>query len=169
MSLLLALFFICASAACSAPAPATDGAEAAADDHALHVEPDQAAAWEIETGSVFTSDISSRVTVPGVLGLNENRTAHISSFVTGKVVGLSVDLGSYVRQGQVLLTINSPEFALAQADYLDANTRCKLSRRDYDRAQEHKQRFDYWDNGILRPDRIPTASGRKTLMVYIWK
>ncbi len=136
MGLLFALFLICATAACSADAPETDGAARGGDDHAVHVEPDQAAAWGIETGITTTSDISSRVSVPGVLGLNENRTAQITSFVTGKVVGLAVDLGSYVREGQELLTINSPEFAHAQADYLDAYSLSKLARRDYERALE---------------------------------
>jgi cobalt-zinc-cadmium efflux system membrane fusion protein len=56
--------------------------------------------------------------------------------VSGKVVSLSVDLGSNVQQGQVLLTINSPEFAEAQAAYLGANSRCNLARRDYERALE---------------------------------
>ena len=136
MGLLFALFLICASAACGANPPVTENSEGTTDDHALHVEPDQAAAWEIQTGIVTRSDISSRVTVPGVIGLNENSTAEVTSYVTGKVVGLTVDLGSYVRAGQVLLTINSPEFASAQADYLDAHTRCRLGRRDYERALE---------------------------------
>jgi len=130
---LLVLYFL--SVACSPDAPATDENETG-DDHSVHVEPEQAAEWGIETGVLTTSELSSRVTVPGVLGLNENRTAHISSFVTGKVVGLSVDLGSYVREGDILLTINSPEFAEAQAAYLDANSRCNLARRDYERAIE---------------------------------
>jgi cobalt-zinc-cadmium efflux system membrane fusion protein len=144
---LLFLFFL--SVACSTDAPVTDD-HAEADDHSVHVEPDQAAEWGIETAIVATSDVSSRVTVPGVLGLNDNRTAHISSFVSGKVVDLSVDLGSNVREGQVLLTINSPEFAEAQADYLDANSRCKLARRDYERALELWETRSIEERDLLR-------------------
>ena len=136
MGLLFVLFVICVSATCGGASPRTHEAATHGDDHALHVGPDQAAAWGIETGIVAGSDIASRVSVPGVLGLNENRTAHISSYVTGKVVGLSVDLGSYVAEGEVLLTINSPEFASAQAKYLDAHARCKLAGRDYERGLE---------------------------------
>jgi cobalt-zinc-cadmium efflux system membrane fusion protein len=135
--------------ACSTEAPVTDD-HAEADDHSVHVEPDQAAEWGIETAIVATSDVSSRVTVPGVLGLNDNRTAHISSFVSGKVVDLSVDLGSNVREGQVLLTINSPEFAEAQADYLDANSRCNLARRDYERALELWETRSIEERDLLR-------------------
>ncbi len=137
------------SVACSSEAPATDDI-AEADDHAVHVEPEQAATWGIETAIVATSDISSRVTVPGVLGLNDNRTAQITSFVTGKVVDLAVDLGSNVSEDQVLLTINSPAFAEAQADYLDANSRCKLARRDYERALELWETRSIEERDLLR-------------------
>jgi cobalt-zinc-cadmium efflux system membrane fusion protein len=137
------------SIACSSEQPPTDD-PAAGDDHSIHVEPSQAAEWGIETGIITTSDIASRVSVPGVLGLNDNRTAHITSFVTGKVVGLSVDLGTNVSEGQVLLTINSPEFAEAQADYLDANSRCKLARRDYERALELWETRSIEERDLLR-------------------
>ncbi len=150
MGKLLVLFTFCMTAACSADAPEIETREEEAGDHAVHVEPDQAATWGIETGIITLSDISSRVTIPGVLGLNDNRTAHISSFVSGKVVGLSVDLGSYVREGQVLLTINSPDFALAQADFLDANTRCTLARLEYERAQELWETRSIEERDLLR-------------------
>lgn len=136
MDKFVVLFCICASAACKTAPPVEEDTSDGGDDHAVHVEPEQATAWGITTGIVSTSDISSRIIVPGVLGLNENRTAHISSYVTGKVTDLSVDLGDVVRQGNALVTISSPEFASAQADYLDANTRCKLASRDFERAQE---------------------------------
>ena len=110
--------------------------EAGAETHReLHLEPGVAEEWGIETGRVTATDISSMVTLPGVLELNQNRTAHVSSVVAGKVAGISADLGSTVRRGQVLLTINSPEFAHAQATYLETSARFNLSRREYDRAR----------------------------------
>lgn len=150
MGLILVLLLVSASMACGASPPNTDVEAGAADDHTVHVEPDQAEEWGIETETVTAGEISSRVTVPGVLGLNENLTAQISSFVTGKVVSLAVDLGSFVREGQVLLTINSPEFAQAQASYLDANTRCKLARRDYERALELWETRSIEERDLLR-------------------
>jgi cobalt-zinc-cadmium efflux system membrane fusion protein len=144
---LFVLYFL--SVACSSEAPPAED-HAAGDDHSVFVELGQATAWGIETGMVSASDVTSRITVPGVLGLNENRTAHITSFVTGKVVGLSVDLGANVRQGQVLLTINSPEFADAQAEYLDANSRCNLARRDYERALELWETRSIEERDLLR-------------------
>ncbi|MCJ7578974.1 MAG: efflux RND transporter periplasmic adaptor subunit, partial [Candidatus Aminicenantes bacterium] len=93
-------------------------------------------AWGIKVGSAVMENIASRISLPGVLVMNQNETAHISSFVAGKVIALSVDLGTEVRQGQALCTINSPEFAQAQADFLETRARLNLSQKDFERAQK---------------------------------
>jgi cobalt-zinc-cadmium efflux system membrane fusion protein len=69
------------------------------------------------------------------LAVNKNRTAHISSFVQGKIVSHPADLGDNVHKGQVLATINSPQFAKAQADFLQARARFLLSQKEYERAK----------------------------------
>ncbi len=91
--------------------------------------------WGIKVGSAVSNDIVSRISLPGVLAMNQNETAHISSFVAGKVIALAVDLGTKVRKGQPLCTINSPEFAQAQADFLETKARLNLSQKDFERAQ----------------------------------
>ena len=101
----------------------------------LQLSPEKQKAWGIELGSATRENISSKITLPGVLSLDLNKTAHISSFVQGKVVSLSTDLGARVNKGQALLTINSPEFAQAQADFLQARARFILSRKEFERAK----------------------------------
>jgi cobalt-zinc-cadmium efflux system membrane fusion protein len=91
--------------------------------------------WNIEVVEVSETTLSSSITLPGVLVLNQNKTAHISSFAEGKVLSIAADLGNRVRKRQILLTINSPEFAHAQADFLQARAKLKLSRKEYERAK----------------------------------
>jgi cobalt-zinc-cadmium efflux system membrane fusion protein len=91
--------------------------------------------WGIVIGSADSEDIFTAVELPGVLTVNQNRTAHISSFVQGKVVSYSVDLGDRVKKGQPLVTINSPAFAQAQADFLEARAKYILSQTEYERAK----------------------------------
>ena len=93
-------------------------------------------AWGIKVDYPVMEDIVSRISLPGVLVMNQNETAHISSFVAGKVTALAVDLGTKVRKGQSLCTINSPEFAQAQADFLETRARLNLSQKDFERAQK---------------------------------
>jgi cobalt-zinc-cadmium efflux system membrane fusion protein len=69
------------------------------------------------------------------LTVNQNRTAHISSYVQGKVVSYTIDLGDRARSGQALITINSPAFARAQADFLRARANYLLSKKEFERAK----------------------------------
>ncbi len=96
---------------------------------------DKQKAWGISVGHVHKESLTARVVLPGIMALNENRTAHVSAFVHGQIDGLNADLGHQVRRGQALLTLNSPEFAQIQADFLQARARYNLSRSEYKRAQ----------------------------------
>jgi cobalt-zinc-cadmium efflux system membrane fusion protein len=91
--------------------------------------------WGVVVGSAAIQDISGALELPGVLTVNQNNTAQISSFVEGKVVSYTVDLGDRVKKGQALVTINSPEFAQAQADFLQARAKYLLSQKEYERAK----------------------------------
>ncbi|OGD11993.1 MAG: hypothetical protein A2Y86_01855 [Candidatus Aminicenantes bacterium RBG_13_62_12] len=100
----------------------------------LMVPPDRQKAWGLKVGPVRRQKLFARITVPGVIALNENRTAHVSSFVAGQVASLAVDLGYAVRKGQPLLVVNSPDFAQVQADFLQARAKYNLGRAEYLRA-----------------------------------
>jgi len=106
------------------------------EDHSeLHLTAKKQKEWGIIVGTATKQDIASEITLPGVLALNQNKTAHISSFVKGKVVSLSSDLGDRVNKKQVLVTVNSPDFAQAQADFLQARAKLNLSRQEVERAK----------------------------------
>lgn len=101
----------------------------------LHVSPERQKEWGIALGSADRLDISSAISLPGVLALNQNRTAYISSFAQGKVVSIDTDLGDDVKKEERLLVVHSPEFAQAQASFLEARAKLNLSRREFDRAK----------------------------------
>ena len=108
------------------------------DDHEhreLHLSPQKQKEWGIVVGTAASQELSSTIQLPGILTLNQNRTAHISSLVAGKVASLAVDLGNRVNKGQVLLTVNSPDFARAQADFLQTMAKLNLSRKEHERAK----------------------------------
>ncbi len=108
-----------------------------ADEHpALHLSPERQKEWGIVVGTASREDVASTVTLPGVISLNKNRTASISSFVGGKVVSLQADLGTRVERGQILLSINSPAFAQTQARFLQSVAQLNLSRKEYERAKK---------------------------------
>jgi cobalt-zinc-cadmium efflux system membrane fusion protein len=101
----------------------------------LHLTPDQREEWGIEVGDVALTSISSEIVLTGVVALNQNRTAQITSYVQGKVEEVLADLGRRVRPGDALLRINSSEFARAKSSFVNANALLILSRRESERAE----------------------------------
>jgi len=101
----------------------------------LHLSPAIQKEWGIELGTVKIENLSSQISLPGIIALNKNRTAHISSFVSGQISSLFVDLGKKVRSGQKLMVIHSPDFGQTKADFLEAWAKLNLSRQEYDRAK----------------------------------
>ena len=101
----------------------------------LHLPPEKQKEWGVGLGTVSKQDISSMLVLPGILTVNQNQTAQISSYVPGKVVSHSADLGDRVRSGQALVTINSPAFAQAQADFLRSRANYLLSKKESERAK----------------------------------
>jgi cobalt-zinc-cadmium efflux system membrane fusion protein len=91
--------------------------------------------WGIVVGYPTLQNVTSQITLPGVLSLNQNRTAHISSLIHGQVAFLSADLGTRIKKGQALVTINSPDFGQVQADFLNARAKLNLSKIEYERAK----------------------------------
>jgi len=128
----------------------------------LRVSQENQKLWGIEIDTVDIQNISSRVILPGVMALNENRTAFITSFVKGKITQLSADLGDKVNKGKVLLTINSPEFAQAQADFLQARAKYNLSRKEFERAARLRNEKAIEEKEYLRRE----AEHEKLTMEY---
>jgi cobalt-zinc-cadmium efflux system membrane fusion protein len=103
--------------------------------HELQLSPEKQKEWGIVVRTATKDTLVAKISLPGVITLNQNKTAHISSFVHGKVVSLATDMGDRVRRDQALVTINSPEFAQAQADFLEARAKLNFSQKEYERAK----------------------------------
>ena len=104
-------------------------------ENVLHLESQQIQDWGIRIGSIGRTSVSAELTLPGALSVNENRTAEVAPLVSGQISSLRVDLGSRVASGQILVTLNSPEFTQAQTQFLQAFAQAELSRKDFERAQ----------------------------------
>lgn len=100
----------------------------------VHLEPEAAEAWGLKVAAPGRTNVTAEIELPGVLTTNGNRTAQIVPLVAGQVAGRMVDLGSRVAEGQVLVTLNAPEFTGAQNAFLRAYAQAELSRKDYERA-----------------------------------
>ncbi len=74
----------------------------------------------IVTGAVRTSDLPVRISVAGTVDFNANRVTPVFSQFSGRVARLDAEVGTAVRQGQVLAMLDSPDIVGIQADYQQA-------------------------------------------------
>ncbi len=93
-------------------------------------QPDVFALVRIESRS-----LPAVLNVSGTVTPDVNRTIHVTSLGSGRVVDLKARLGDQVRKGQVLLSIASFDLGSANSDYQKARADEELSRKALDRAQ----------------------------------
>lgn len=118
--------------------------------HEIHLEPDLVDRWGLEVALPNRTDVVAEVELPGVLAINENRTARVGPLVAGQVAGVGVDLGQRVQAGQTLATLNAPEFTRAQTAFLRAFAQAELSRKDFERAVSLRERQAIEERELLR-------------------
>lgn len=66
---------------------------------------------------------------------NENRLAHLSPRVPGRIVAVYANLGDRVKEGDPLLLLDSPAFGEAQLEYRKARTTLGVTEKSLARAK----------------------------------
>ncbi len=105
----------------SAPAPTRPSAAsdpAAGSAVVLTLTPDAVARAGIETAAVRLGAPNRRVSVPGIVEPNAYQQVLVTALAAGQVQSVSAELGAFVRPGQPLATIHSPELAEAERAYI---------------------------------------------------
>jgi cobalt-zinc-cadmium efflux system membrane fusion protein len=85
---------------------------------------------------VGTLTFPHSVSFPGIVEADPLRTVNILPPFTGRLTQLNVRLGDFVKKGQVLALIRSPDLAQAYADYSVAQSIFKLTQAALNRAQK---------------------------------
>jgi len=97
--------------------------------------------YTVEHAELFKLARTETQNLPTVLAANGsvtpdvNRTIHVTSQGSGRVVDLKVRLGDYVKKGQILLSIHSADLAGSFSDYQKAAADERLAQKAHDRAQ----------------------------------
>jgi len=100
----------------------------------------------IEIGQPTLVDLADKILVPSRVQVDEERTAQIGSYVTGRIMNMFVILGDYVKPGDRLARITSPDLTQSQLAYLRALSRVVVTQKAIDRARH-----------LLAADAIPVA------------
>lgn len=100
----------------------------------------------LKLGNPFLVDLADKIQVPSRVQVDEERTAQIGSYVTGRIIDMFVILGDYVKPGQALARITSPDLTSSQLAYLRALSRVVVTQKAAERARH-----------LLAADAIPQA------------
>jgi membrane fusion protein, heavy metal efflux system len=131
-ALLLCLVLLAVSVACS-----NDG-KAAPTKQEITIDPNLLTIGHPElfqTVKVESRDLPTELNANGTILPDVNKTIHVTSLGSGRVVDLKVRLGDYVKKGQELLVISSPDLGGAMGDYQKASADEALAAKALDRAQ----------------------------------
>jgi len=101
-------------------------------------------------------NLPTEVVANGTVNPDVNRTIHVTSMGSGRVVDLKVRLGDYVKKSQLLMTVSSSDLAGAMSDYQKARADEDLSHRALERAQL------LYDRGALAAKDLEAAQNAES-------
>jgi len=120
-----------------AAAPVPQKEQATEESHIKEVELNEAqySSAGIALGSFSPKNLSEVLNANGYTKLPPQNQADVSVFVSGIVKSIAVIEGQNVRKGQVIATIESPEFTRIQQDYLISKSNLEFLKIEYERQR----------------------------------
>lgn len=107
------------------PADAPSGAQDIAQDVTLR--PEQRA--RVRVAAIALAPMRPTVQTTGTVAFNGERSTQVLAPVSGPITRILVNPGAYVRRGQPLATVTSPDFANAMAAYRKAQAAYRNAQR----------------------------------------
>lgn len=90
----------------------------------------------ITLGVIEQKNITAVIKSNGALRVPNNNKANATSLYGGVVKTLKVQMGDHVRKGQVIATIENPQFVQIQEEYLTIASRIALAVQEMQRQKE---------------------------------
>jgi len=90
----------------------------------------------LEFDTARANQIQRELAAPAVVEADPQKFAHIFPPLSGRLLKLHVQLGDTVKEGQLLASLNSPDFLTAQGDYIKAKSAVQLTSKALKRQQD---------------------------------
>lgn len=116
------------------PAPAAAGAAPAPAKLALTDEQLRVAGIALDRAG--PAQLATELTLPGEIGFDEDRTAHVVPRVAGVVEAVHAGLGQQVRKGQVLAVVASAAVSDQRSELAAASRRLDFARTTHEREKQ---------------------------------
>ncbi len=110
--------------------------ETANNEHFIQISKEQFAAENMELGNIREHTFKKVFKTNGIVTASPQSKADVYSYLPGIIKRIPVTPGSFVRKGQVLLSIESKDFINLQRQYLEASAQLKSAEAEYKRMEE---------------------------------
>lgn len=90
----------------------------------------------MELGKMTNQNFNSVVKANGVFAVPPENQVDVSAYFAGYVKHIELLPGDVVKKGDVLFTIENPEYLQVQQDFLEAKGRLNYLKSDYERQKE---------------------------------
>lgn len=114
----------------------SDTALGTSDQEMIVVTESQFKSGEMELGKITTQEFTTVVKANGMFAVPPQNQADVSAYFAGYVKDIGLLPGDTVKKGQVLFTIENPEYIQVQQDFLEAKGRLNYLESDYQRQKE---------------------------------
>lgn len=134
--------------------------ESNVEDGVITVTAAQFASAEMKIGAMEVQPFEQVVKANGMIDVPPQYKADISTHYSGTVKNLKLINGEFVRKGQVLFTLENPEFIQLQQDYLESKAQIAFLKSDYERQKNLLQ-----DNVTSQKSFLKSESDYKVMNV----
>ena len=101
----------------------------------VELEPEMLERVTIRTSPASVRVLPAELLTTGQVDFEQNKLAHVTPRIPGRVEEVQADLGDKVRKGQILAVIDSIELGQAKAHFLQAKAQEDLSRQNFEREE----------------------------------
>lgn len=90
----------------------------------------------IQYGTVEQKQLTATIKANGNLRVPNNNKANATSLYGGVIKSINVQVGSYVKKGQVIATITNPQFIQLQEEYLTLSSKITFAEQEVQRQKD---------------------------------
>ncbi len=136
-NLLLVVILVLASCSSKEKSKAsnTNAAETQGANDMINITENQLSSGAMEVGKLTTQPFNTVIRANGMFAVPPENQADVSAYFAGYVKSISLLPGDEVKKGQVLFTIENPEYIQVQQDFLEAQGRLSYLKSDYERQK----------------------------------
>lgn len=155
----LALFLV---TSCGKKEDGIEVSEAPTESTEVQLTEEQFQTMKMEWGELHTGEFSEEIQVQGTVQIPVEGMREITTYFGGYVQDLKLIEGEEVRKGQVLFTLENPEFLRLQQDYLETKSQLAYLKAEWERQNTLAQEQISAQKNFLKAEADYQAALAKT-------